>query len=86
MKSFLKTLERFVNIMDNELQQPIVQVLSGEVFTHDPTSHCHSSQEQPVQQAAPLVVTATITAHKSRSSDSNVVCPPTLRTAVAHKK
>lgn len=87
MKSFLKTLERFVEIVDNELQQPIVRVISGDVFTHDPTAHKHSSQDQVIQQAAPpRAAMPTNTTRESHPADTNVLCPPRLRPAGAHKK
>jgi hypothetical protein len=88
MKSFLKKLEHLVNIIDNEMQQPITQVLTGEVFTHDPSSHAHSynATEESTQKAARPVVTAASPTREPRVADKTPVCPPQLRPAGAHKK
>lgn len=87
MKSFLKKLENLVSIIDNEMQQPIVQVLTGDVFTHDPSSHAHScnATEASTQKARPVVTAASPT-REPRPIDTNAVCPPRLRPAGAHKK
>ena len=88
MKSFLKTLERLVDIIDGEMQQPIVKVLTGEVFTHDATSHSHgySNQEPSIPQAASHALPTTNPTREPRQTDNNIVCPPRLQPAGAHKK
>jgi hypothetical protein len=88
MKSFFKKLDQLVNIIDNEMQQPIVQVLTGEVFTHDPSSHAHSNNatDESTRKAARHVMTAAAPTREPRPIDANPVCPPRLRPAGAHKK
>jgi hypothetical protein len=44
---------RWVNTMDEQLQQPIVHTMTGEVFTHGTASNDHMTLAQPVQPAAP---------------------------------
>jgi hypothetical protein len=87
MKTFFKKLEQLVDIMDNELQQPISKVLTGEVFTHDPTFHArYGSAEQSTPQIAQPVVRAANPTRDSRRTDNTAICPPVLRPAGAHKK
>jgi hypothetical protein len=52
MKNFLDKLDRlagnWIETMDNQLQQPIVESMTGAVFTHGTTSE--NVVEQPAQQ------------------------------------
>jgi hypothetical protein len=54
MKSLLEKLDRkakhLLDNMDSHLQQPTVQILTGDVFTHDTTGeHDSIRQESPIQ-------------------------------------
>jgi hypothetical protein len=56
MKSLLEKLDRkakrLLDNMDSQLQQPAVQILSGDVFTHGTTDERNSiRQESPIQPA-----------------------------------
>lgn len=77
MKTFLETLDRragrWLNAMDSKLQQPLVRVMTGEVFTHGTSPNGHTNQEQPVQQAAQQSSTHT--------ASQDVICLPWLRNA-----
>lgn len=88
MKSFLKKLEHLVDIIDGEMQQPIVKVLTGEVFTSDASSQAHhyNAAEQVTQPTVQPVVPAANPARDTRPVDANAICPPRLRPVAAHKK
>lgn len=86
MKSFLSRLERLVDIMDNELNQPISRVLTGEVFTHDPSARTHGIPEQQPTPQAPRVLPASKPTREARPVDTVPNCGPRLRPVGAHKK
>ncbi len=77
MKTLLEKLDRkagrWLNAMDSKLQQPLVRVITGEVFTHGVSPNGHSDREQPVQQAAQQSST--------HAASQDVICLPWLRNA-----
>jgi hypothetical protein len=86
MKTWLETLEdraeRLLNMMDNELQAPIIHTLTGEVFTHGTPSRDDGEKAKPVQavtQPAP----ETKRKRQSESASAEGSCPPLLRQADA---
>lgn len=84
MKSWLEKLERkagyLLDMMDHQLQEPIVQAMTGEVFTHGSETTYHTREEQP----APAKPKRTAeTARKRSSADSEALCPPALQQANA---
>jgi hypothetical protein len=87
METLLEKLDRiagqWLEAVDNQLQEPIVRTITGEVFTHGTSSNAASS-EQSGQKVAyqPAVANPT---NRLNAMDNNVVCPP-LRTANAVDK
>jgi len=91
MKTFLdkldRTAARWLNTMDSQLQQPVVQILTGEVFTHGTLPINHIEPEQPVQQTVKQAdVPALSQAHHTDTPERETVRPPVLRkAAVSHR-
>jgi hypothetical protein len=77
MKTLLEKLDRragrWLSAMDSELQQPLVRVITGEVFTHGASPNGHIDREQSVQQAAQQSST--------HAASQDVICLPRLRNA-----
>jgi hypothetical protein len=85
MSGFLEKLERWVQILDEQLNGTTVQLLTGEVFTHDPCAKVTGPQEEPVPQDAgnaPLIPHPTREAHKPEAG----VYPPVMKKAPASYK
>lgn len=56
MKTLLERLDsaagRWVNRIDSQLQEPVVQVITGQVFMHGAESNGHPAHRQPAQPVA----------------------------------
>ncbi len=85
MKTFFEQLDRkagrWLNAVDEQLQAPLVNTLTGEVFTHD------TAADQDDQVLFPTVVRQSNTpasrhVHESRAADTTKLYPP-LRKADA---
>jgi hypothetical protein len=80
MKNFLDKLERmaeqFVGAMDEQLQQPIADTISGAVLMNRTTPDIHDT-EQSEPQSAPV----TRPIRKPDTTENEVVCSPVLREA-----
>jgi hypothetical protein len=87
MKNFLEKLDRkagnWLDTLDEQLQQPIVQTLSGEVFTHGTSLNGHSLRDQSVQMAQPSTHMVASRSHELETVDGDDLCPPVLRNANA---
>lgn len=52
MSSFLEKLERWIHILDDQLNDTTVQMITGKVLTHDPAVKVTGHQEEAVPQEA----------------------------------
>jgi len=80
MESFLEKLDReagrWLGEWDKQLQKPIIQVMTGKVFTHGTTSNNHNSSDHLEQPAAqPQAAPNTYTTRELNKKDGNVVLP-----------
>jgi hypothetical protein len=85
MSGFLEKLERWVHILDEQLNGTTVQLLTGEVFTHDPCARVTGPQEEPVPQDAenaPPTPHSTRETHKPEAR----LYPPVMKKAPASSK
>jgi hypothetical protein len=86
MKNILEALEReagrLVNIVDNQFQDTTVRVMTGDVFTHDPSAHVQNCQEQPVQSITVQPAVPTRPAADARPSKDQPMRQPTLQQAL----
>lgn len=73
MLNFLKKLdsmaERFIDTMDNDLQEPVVRILNGDVF--------NSGSSTPQQTTPETPVLYLIDSHDDASHAAPASCPPT---------
>ena len=87
MKTFIQKLdcaaERWIHMLDNQLQDTTVRTVTGEVFHHDTAAHCAIQNETPEQDAplAALPVRSLRGTHKTKSA-----YPPVLRKASASQE
>ncbi|MBL8161503.1 MAG: hypothetical protein JNJ61_05905 [Anaerolineae bacterium] len=79
MTNLLQQLDRkagrWLNTLDDQLQQPTTQILTGAVFTHGTSSNGHTVAEQTAAQPRKRASGA------ADAHDSQVACPPQLSKA-----
>jgi hypothetical protein len=85
MKTFLEKLEHkaenWLGVVDDQLQQPILQVMTGEVFIHNPNL---SGIDNPGQPAQPTIPPPSSGLHQpAETYDREIQCQPVLRKANA---
>jgi hypothetical protein len=85
MKTFLEKLERkaenWLDVVDDQVQQPILQVMTGEVFIHNPNPTGIDSPGQPVQ--ATISPPSSGLHQPTETYDRELQCQPVLRKANA---
>ncbi|MEP7285632.1 MAG: hypothetical protein ABI947_07690 [Chloroflexota bacterium] len=78
MNTFLEKLDRrakaWLDMVDSQLHDPIVRLLSGELLTHDSYSNERDYHQQPEQQAVqPVITPANPVPHEPDTMDNTRV-------------
>ena len=85
MIGFLEKLERWIEILDEQLNDTTVQTITGKVFTHDPSAKVTVHQEDAVPQDARISLPTTRLTQESHKPDAGVY-PPVMRKVRASYK
>jgi hypothetical protein len=85
MIGFLEKLERWVHILDEQLNDTTVHTITGKVFTHDPSAKVTVPQEDAVPQDARISLLTTRPTQESHKTDAGVY-PPVMKKVRASYK